>query len=124
MFINRVAYKRKEKTEQSRVRLFVSESEFNRDISMLVKGAKSIKLVTFPRTIRDAHTGAFETIGQLRTVILNEGLAKLEGRGYDGGQEGGVFNDAQIKKIILSSTLKKLGNTIFQNCRMLKHVVF
>ena len=89
-----------------------------------MKGAKSIKLVTFPRTVRDAHTGAFETSGRLRTVVMNEGLERLEGRGCDGGQEGGVFNGAQIKKIILSSTLRTLGNTIFQNCRMLKHVVF
>ena len=124
MFINRVAYKRKEKTEQSRVCLFISESEFNRDISILVKGAKSIKLVTFPRTVRDAHTGAFETSGRLRTVVMNEGLERLEGRGCDGSQQGGVFNSAQIKKIILSSTLRTLGNTIFQNCKMLKHVIF
>lgn len=51
-FMNRVVYKRSEKTEQSRMRIFVSESEFDREMSLVVKQFREARTVIFPNTVR------------------------------------------------------------------------
>ena len=91
VFINRVVYRRTEEHAQSRIQLFIAQSEFDRSISVVVKGAEDIKSVTFPGTIRDAHSTVFEKSAQLRSVVLNEGLERLEGRGCHNDQYCGIF---------------------------------
>ena len=66
----------------------------------------------------------FEKNEQLSSVILNEGLERLEGPGDDDDQHGSVFGDTNIKSITLPSTLRILGDSIFQGCKMLRCVTF
>ena len=116
MSMNRIVYRRNEKTKQSVVRLFVSEMEFNRDISILVKGAQTARTVAFPTTLKKASGGVFENNTFLKSVILNEGLERLGGTG-DSKQHSGVFGNTLIQKIILPSTLRVLGNYTFYECK-------
>lgn len=51
-FMNRVVYRRGEKTAQSRMRIFVSESEFDREMSLVVKQFREARTVVFPKTVR------------------------------------------------------------------------
>ena len=44
---------------KKRIRLLVSGTEFNRDVSQVVQGAKDIKTVTFPGTVRKASGWSF-----------------------------------------------------------------
>ena len=43
IFMNGIVYRRNEKTEHSRIQLFVAESKFNRSISAITKAASNIK---------------------------------------------------------------------------------
>lgn len=43
VFINRIVYMRAEESVQSRMQLFVSESKFDRGISVIVKGTEDAK---------------------------------------------------------------------------------
>lgn len=124
VFMNRIVYKRTEEDTLSRIQLFVSKPRFDRNISVIVKGAEDAKSVTFPGTVRDAHTRAFENNAQLRSVVLNKGLERLEGCGCDDGQHGEIFIGTSMKGIIFPSTLRVLGDRIFQGCKMLKCVTF
>ena len=58
--MNRLVYRRSEKDAQSRLRTFVSESEFNRDVSILAKRAQKAYTITFPSTVKKAQGEAFE----------------------------------------------------------------
>ena len=79
VFMNRIVYKKTEKDVRLRIQIFVSESEFDRSISAIVKAANDIKSVTFPNSIKEARTGVFKKNKQLSSVILNEGLERLDG---------------------------------------------
>lgn len=79
-------------------RLFISGTELNRSMSVIVKGAESTKEVTFPGTTREARDGSFSEQNKktrvLRSIVLNEGLEVLGGRRaenkqrYDGALSG------------------------------------
>ena len=62
---------------QSNIQIFVSETEFDRSMSQLVKGAKGARTVTFPSTVREVEHGIFEGDQSLRSAVLNEGLEQL-----------------------------------------------
>ena len=79
VFMNRLVYVRSEKDVESRVRLLVSELELDRDMSSLVGVAKSVKLVTFPRSIKEVRCRTFKSNRLLKSAVLNEGLERLEG---------------------------------------------
>ena len=59
--------------------LFVSETEFDRSMSWLGKGAKTTRTITFPDTIRTVKDDAFKDNRSLRSAVLNEGLGELKG---------------------------------------------
>ena len=107
--------------EENHVRLFVSGTEFNRDISQVIQGAKDVRTITFPGTVRDVpHSAFLDTT--LLSVILNEGLetlGKCQARVYRG-----VFGNTQIRHVTLPSTLQVLGNGTFSGCESLRKVVF
>ena len=63
----------------------------------------------------------FEKNEQLSSVILNEGLERLEG---PDDKRGRTFSDTYVQRITLPSTLKVLDRDTFQNCKMLKCVMF
>ena len=57
-------------------RLFVSETEFSRDMAQITKGAASVRTVIFPDTVRGTHSRAFQNTS-LASAVLNEGLERL-----------------------------------------------
>ena len=58
------------------IQLFVSETEFDRSMSRIVRGSRGSKTITFPSTARSVLECAFQGT-PLRSVILNEGLREL-----------------------------------------------
>ena len=122
--MNRVVYERTERDVRQRIRTFVAQSKYDRGISTIAKAASDIKQITFPSSIKETRVRTFEKNEQLSSVILDEGLERLEGPGDDDDQHGSVFGGTNIKSIKLPSTLKTLGNNIFQGCKMLRHAIF
>lgn len=123
--MNRIVYKRHEKDSQSRIQLFVSESEFDRSISLFAKAAEGIKLVTTPSTVKETRYDTFVENWELKSVVLNEGLERLgELEGNDQNKPEGMFGNTKIKRITLPSTLQILGDNAFCQCAELKCVNF
>ena len=83
-------------------RAFVSGTEFGRDISQIVWGAKSVKTIIFPNTVRDVCDGAFRDTTVL-SAVLNEGLETL--REHSNCSYDGVFRGTQLRLVKLPSTL-------------------
>lgn len=57
--------------------LFVSETRFDRNMTLVIRGSKTARTVVFPGTVREAQNKAFCNRKELRAVILNEGLEEL-----------------------------------------------
>ena len=51
--MNMVMYEIDRRNKQSNIRLFVSETRFDRSMSQLVKGAEGTRTITFPGTVRE-----------------------------------------------------------------------
>lgn len=107
-------------TTEKTVQLFISEIEFSRDMVQVVRGAKNVKIITFPSTARKVLDQAFRNTS-LRSVILNEGLEIL------GKQKkyvsGGAFYNTRLRHVTLPSTLQVLEDSTFCNCSDLRKVV-
>ena len=77
--VNMIVY-RKYRThklfKQLQLRLLISETEFDRSMSRIVKVYKDTKMVVSPNTIREIIESVFQHTA-VRTVILNEGLETL-----------------------------------------------
>ena len=123
IFMNRIVYRRTEENTQSRTQLFIAQSEFDRSISAIVKGAETVRTIAFTGTTREIRSRAFEKNECLKSVVLSEGLERIEG-GSNNEQHGGAFCNTRIKKIEFPATLKELGNRTFQNCGALKRAIF
>ena len=76
--MNMVMYKNRW-DRQSNIQLFVSETEFDRSMSQVVKGAKGARTVTFTSTVREVKYDTFKGDQSLRSAALNEGLEILDG---------------------------------------------
>lgn len=105
--------------------LFVSETELDRNMSWLEKGAAVIRTIVFPNTVREAENHAFRNNKSLRSVVLNEGLEELSGfyDSYD-NEHDGVFTDSELQRVTLPTTLRVLGASTFYYCKRLRHVTF
>ena len=57
--------------------LFVSETRFDRNVALVIRGPKTARTVTFPGTVREAQNSAFYCRKKLKAVVLNEGLEAL-----------------------------------------------
>ena len=90
VFMNRVVYRQTEENTQSRIQLFIAQSEFDRSISAIVKGAETVRTIAFPGTTKEVRSRVFEKNEYLRSVVLNEGLERIEG-GSNNEQHGGAF---------------------------------
>ena len=102
---------------------------FDRDMSVIAKGAENIKTVTFPNTVKtvknDAFSGKLEKMGTLESAILNEGLERLGECKYRyGDYHNGAFTYSKIKRITLPSTLKMLGDYTFSSCEIIGQITF
>ena len=98
----------------SEIQLFVTETEFDRSISQLVKGAKNAKTIIFPNSIRENFGTAF-SYTSVQSVVLNE---KLEAIGFK------TFCDSKIKRIVISKSVTRISDFAFHECEALRKVVF
>ena len=64
------------KARQQFPHIFVSETRLSRDMSRIVLGAKDVRTITFPNTVREVSDGAFAD-ANLLSAVLNEGLETL-----------------------------------------------
>ena len=76
--------------------------------------------ITTPATVRCICSGAFHGCKSLKRVELNEGLEVL-------GEcaqlfSSGVFRDSAVHSVKLPSTLKKIGDYSFCNCKNLRAI--
>ena len=71
--VNTVMYCARESPTAS---LFVSATEFARNMSQIVRGAVDIKTIIFPSTVRETSEDAFSHTS-VRSVVLNEGLETI-----------------------------------------------
>ena len=109
--------------------LFVSETEFDRSMSRLARGAEGARTITFPDTVRDVSYDAFKGNLSLRSVVLNEGLERLRehesaARSRFGcpGQYAEAFSNSWLQRVTLPATLKALGNYVFRDCGCLRKI--
>ena len=61
---------------RAEIRLFVAETEFDRNMSHIVVGSKDAKTLIFSSTIKETYGRAF-SYSALQSVVLNEGLETL-----------------------------------------------
>ena len=108
-------------------RLFVLETEFDRSMSWLGKGAEAVRTIIFPSTAKEVRISAFCGNQSLRSAVLNEGLEELMGD-YDGTEceirYSGVFSKSGLQQATLPASLRILGAGTFRDCKELKRVRF
>lgn len=112
-------------TKRKIVQFFVSEIGFNRNMSRIVSGAKDIRTIIFPNTVKEVSAGVFRNT-VLLSVVLNEGLETL-GECQDECQEecyDGVFHATRLREVKLPSTLQTLGDETFSDCKDLRKATF
>ena len=58
------------------------------------------------------------------STVANEGLETLGTDEYkdDGGMGSGAFEDSGLKRIKLSSTIKRIEYSAFEDCKSLKNI--
>lgn len=82
----------------------------------------ALKMFEAPPSLRKIRNGAFGSCKNLKYVVLNEGL---EVAGIDSTKPNygiGVFEDSDIKEIVLPGTLVKLDGNTFVKCDCLERV--
>ena len=115
---NGIAYKTR---GQTLLRLLVSDTELDRDASQIAKASRGIRTITFPNTVREFSEDAF--LGaSLRSVVLGEGIEKLEGHKDCRSRPEGIFAKTQVQQVTLPPMLRALGRCSFSNCKSLKQV--
>lgn len=72
---NGISYEKDDETGRAQL-LLVSEIEFDREMSRLVRVERDVRTIIFPSTVRRASDGAFAGAA-LGAVVLNEGLEEL-----------------------------------------------
>ena len=115
---NGIAYKTR---WQTLLRLLVSDTELDRGMSQIAKASRGIRTIAFPNTVRefseDAFLGAF-----LRSVVLGEGIEKLEGHKDCRSRPEGIFARTQVQQVTLPPTLRTLEDYTFYGCESLRRV--
>ena len=120
---NGIAYRKDDRT--LRTQLFISETEFSRDMLLVVQGANSVRTITFPKTIRDVAVNAFYESSFLRSSVMNEGLEVLgKCSGTQAEPYSGAFRGIGLQRVVFPSTIKSLGTYTFRDCKDLKQVIF
>ena len=80
--------------------------------------------MAFPASLREISQGAFAACKCLRTVEFGEGLETLGTDQYpDTGEVWlGLFEGSTLENIKLPSTLKRIEDRVFKDCKSLKSV--
>ena len=73
--------------------------------------AGQTKTYALPRSVTAVVAFAFQNKRQLQSVVLNEGLERLEPRCFEG---------SQIRKLVLPSSVTDVGFSAFANCESLR----
>ena len=108
-------------SDQNILLLSVSGTEFGRNMSRIMRGAKDVRTITFPSTVRGALDGAFADTNFL-SAVLNEGLETFgEYRTY---YSEGIFRNTKLRQVALPSTLRVLGDRTFYECESLREITF
>ena len=124
--VNIVRYMLRWLDEKPSVRVFVSGTVFNREISSVKRGADA-RTIIFPNTVRDMCGYAFTANKRLRSAVLNEGLEELprcSDADFFSDDPDGVFANSEIRQIKLPATLRVLRHHTFYDCKMLRRVTF
>ena len=108
-------YARNEYSEIPYEKLFVSKVRFSRDMRMIIKSEATIGTIIFPKTVRVVRQEAFFDNRELLSVVINEGLEALGTDEYndDNSMGAGTFEDSGLKRIKLSSTIKRIEYCAF-----------
>ena len=79
-------------------------------MSTVFGGPDDVRTIILPKMVRTVRQGSFCKAKQLRVAILNEGLEVLGTDEYrlDGKRYSGVFQESGLRRIRLSSTLKRI----------------
>jgi len=80
------------------------------------KYCRSLKGVTFPRTVSQIGKGAFHMCDALKGVVLNDGLERIEGWLF--------FGCVSLERVSFPSTIRRIGRGAFDDCRSLRDVEF
>ena len=83
-------------------------------MSQIVQGAKRIRTITFPNTVRRVMDAAF-MYRALRAVVLNEGLEVLESC---------AFQCSRLEKLRVPATVREMHASAFNSCANLRRVEF
>ena len=75
-YVNGVAFKAGTMMSHARPQVIISETFFSRDVPQILWGAKDIKTIVFPNTVKYVSNCAL-TSPALKSVVLNEGLETL-----------------------------------------------
>ncbi|WP_181695836.1 leucine-rich repeat domain-containing protein [Metamycoplasma hominis] len=75
---------------------------------------KKTTKVTIPGSIKEIGGYAFSSCKNLKEVILNEGLEKID---------SGAFYNTNIKSITIPGSIKEIGEDAFSWCTNLKEVI-
>ena len=95
------------------IRLFVSGTEFCRNASRVVRGAKGARTVTLPSTVREVSSAAFSCRSELRRVVLSDGLEMIL---------NSAFERSGLTEMALPATLREVQWDVFCPCRSLKTI--
>ena len=74
---------------------------------------KKTTKVTIPNNVKEIGEGAFSGCRNIKEVILNEGLEKID---------SGAFQDTNIESITIPDSVEEIGKYAFYNCTNLKEV--
>ncbi len=74
-----------------------------------------LKSITLPSSVKHIENGAFSGCGKLETVILSEGIEKIDSK---------AFKSTAIKEIVIPNTVKELTERAFIDCVSLEKVTF
>ena len=110
-----VGYRIYRKDGKSQIRPVVSGIRLDRDMSLILQGSAKTKTFTFPDTARWASEATFKC-GQLRAVVLNEGLETLGECGDGCCSYAGPFQYTRVKHVALPRSLRVLGDCTFWGC--------
>ena len=92
-------------------------------MGLLIKGTEDIRTIRFPNTVEKANDGAFYCMLSLRSAVLNEGLDEI-GAKLCGMLSLGIFAKSGLGRIVISSTLRVIGERALMSCYSLVHIEF
>ena len=110
---NVIQYQREAQDESPRLRLFVSGTEFNRNMAEVVRGTDGTKTLTFPNTIKTVQKDAFQRISSLGSVLLNDGLEVIG---------DAAFRGTGLRAVRFPATMREIDTEAFCFCTMLRSV--